>query len=62
MNTALVRDIERALEPALLGRELTDEVLDDAHRRVIEYLTTRFPLDGLFDYLDGLKYVTGKTS
>ena len=57
MNTQLVREIEEEVGPVLLGRPLTQENLKLAHDKVIDYLVSKFDLPGLFDYLDGLKYL-----
>lgn len=57
MNTALIKDIEAHLSTTLLGQALTEEVLESAHDEVIRYLAKRFPQGGLFEYLDGLKFV-----
>lgn len=58
MNAALVAEVEAKISPILLGRELTEETLDVAHQLVLDTLVQRFPAQsGLFDYLDGIKYV-----
>jgi hypothetical protein len=58
MNTALVRKLEAKVGPELVGKDLTDEVLDEAHEKVLEFLREEFPaIPGLFDYIDGLKFV-----
>lgn len=59
MNEALVKEIDQAIAPGLLGKEITDETLNEAQVKVLSFLAERFPqLPGLFDYLDGLKFVT----
>lgn len=58
MNVALIKEIEEHLAPFLVGQPLTEEVLDRAGDVVIQYLTAKFPsIGGIFEYLDGLKYV-----
>lgn len=58
MNTALVREIEEHVAPHLVGKELTDEVLDAAGEAAVDYLVKKFPsVSGIFEYLEGLKYV-----
>lgn len=58
MNTALVREIEAHVAPFLVGKELTDEVLDFAGEAALDYLVKKFPsVSGIFEYLEGLKYV-----
>lgn len=59
MNEPLVREIEAYMAPALVGMPLDDAALDLAAAKVLEFLEKRFPhIPGLFDYLDGLKFVT----
>ncbi len=57
-NAALIKELEEHAAPLLMGRELTDETLEQAGDAVIEYLSKKFPhISGIFEYLDGLKYV-----
>ena len=59
MNQQLTREINEELGKHVIGRHLTDEVLDDISDLIVGYLERRFPhLEGLRDYLDGLKFVT----
>jgi hypothetical protein len=58
MNEALLKEIEKALAPVLVGKDLDDGTLEEAHFLVLDYLKERFSnINGLFDYLDGMKYV-----
>lgn len=58
MNSQLVREIEDHISPALVGAEINEATLDKADAAVLDFLKKRFvQLPGLFDYLDGLKYV-----
>lgn len=58
MNTSLIREIEEHVAPFLLGKELTDEVLDAAGEAAVEFLVKKFPsVTGIFEYIEGLKYV-----
>lgn len=58
MNAALIKEIDDALTPMLVGQTLTEERLDCAHDKVLEILVTKFHMwSGLFEYLDGIKYV-----
>jgi hypothetical protein len=70
MNESLIREIEEKLRIDVVGKELTKELLEWAHCRVITILTEKFPLQrglfdylkfplqrGLFDYLEGIKFV-----
>lgn len=58
MNKALLKEIEEYVTPILMGQELTDETLTKADEAAIQFLVQKFPdISGLFEYLDGLKYV-----
>lgn len=58
LNAELIRDIEKAVSARVVGRELTEATLKTAHQAVLDYLVGRFPeQEGLFDYLDGIKYI-----
>ena len=58
MNSSLIKEIEVALSPTLLGQSLNTEVLDKANTLLIDFLVKKFKVPGLFDYLDGLKYIS----
>lgn len=59
MNTPLKMEMEKALQPKVLGRPLTEQILDEVHDLVVDWLCEKFPqLQGLRDYLDSLKFVT----
>lgn len=59
MNAALVAEIEGTISPAIVGRPIDEETLQLAHEAVLDALVARFPEQaGLFDYLDGIKYVS----
>ena len=58
MNGTLIKEIEQHISPVFVGQPLTDEVLDRAGEVVLQYLSAKFSnLKGIFEYLDGLKYV-----
>ncbi len=58
MNSNLIKEIEEHVTPILAGQAITDELLDQADGLIINYLVQKFPyITGLFEYLDGLKYV-----
>lgn len=58
MNSALVAEIEAKISPAIVGRTIDEETLQLAHEAVLDALAEKFPEQaGLFDYLDGIKYV-----
>jgi hypothetical protein len=56
-NHSFKKDLEQKLGPKLVGRELTEEVLDEANQMVIDYICEANSIPGLRDYLDGIKFV-----
>lgn len=56
-NSTLKKEIEVVLKGKILGRPATEEVLDEAAALVVSYLSNKYQIEGLFDYLDGLKFV-----
>jgi hypothetical protein len=55
MNHSLKEEIEKELRGLIEGRPLDPEI---AHQLVLSFLSHRFPsIGGLFEYLDGLKFV-----
>jgi len=62
MNKHLIEEIEEAVKPALMGKALDDETLEEAHYMVLDFLKKKFPqIGGLWDYLDSIKMVTCET-
>jgi hypothetical protein len=59
LNNMLKKEIEVEISKWLVGKLATDDVLDAAHDKVIEIVCEKFPLPGLRDYLDALKFVEG---
>jgi hypothetical protein len=59
MGTVFKQELEKEVAPMLVGKGASDEVLDAAHEKIIELLCKRFPIPGLKDYLDALKFVQG---
>lgn len=57
MNAAVQQEIEKKLSPLLQGKPMTEDTLKEAHEYVIDFLCQRFPLKGLRDYLDAVKFV-----
>lgn len=60
-DNRLKKEIEEKLAPDLVGKELTEETLDFAHDRVVEFICEKYKITGLRDYLDALKFVEGPT-
>ena len=57
-NTRFKQQLELDLAPKIRGLELTEENLDKVHAMVLDYIVEKHPsIPGLFDYLDGLKFV-----
>jgi len=58
INTSLKNDLEKDLQEKFIGREVGEGALDEMNEAVIDWLVKRFPqVEGLRDYLDGLKFV-----
>jgi hypothetical protein len=58
LNSVLKAEIETKISPMLIGKDLTDDLLEEAHEAVIVFLEEKFPnIKGLREYLDGLKFV-----
>jgi hypothetical protein len=59
MNAIVKRDLTSRLEAQLKGRPITEEELDRMNTEVINALVEMHPaIEGLRDYLDGIKFVT----
>jgi len=49
-----MRDVAKQFE----GKEISEQVLDEAHSIVCDFLVARYPaIGGLRQYLDGLKFI-----
>lgn len=59
MSTNVKKELERDLRSKIEGMDLTEENLDVIHEMVLDWLVGKYPLPGLRDYLDGLKFVEG---
>lgn len=61
LNSAMLKEMEDKIGPLLVGREATEEFLDEANELILDFIEKRFPdVDGLRDYLDALKFVQPK--
>jgi len=58
MNANLKEKIEKEFKEKVEGKSLTEETLDEIHEELLNYLDETLNVEGLFDYLDGLKFVT----
>jgi hypothetical protein len=59
MSGLMKAELEKKLVPEFTGKPLTEETLDEAHDRAVELILEKFPLPGLRDYLDAMKFVEG---
>lgn len=59
MSTAAKKALEQDLRGKIEGTDLTEENLDAVHEMILDWLVARYPLPGLRDYLDGIKFVEG---
>lgn len=58
MNAALKKSVEDKLTDRIVGMEMTEESLDIIDTLVIDCLLGMVPhVDGLRDYLEGLKFI-----
>ena len=57
LDAILQKQLEETLAKDLSGKEVTEELLDWAHARVMDLICERYPLEGLRDYLDSVKFV-----
>lgn len=55
MNAKFKRELEKELADKFRGR--TTAEMDAIHEEVIDYIIEKYPLPGLRDYLDGIKFV-----
>jgi len=57
-NAAFKQRMEADVKGRVEGLELTESNLDRIDRLVLNYIVDQFPhVRGLFDYLDGLKFI-----
>lgn len=57
LDTGLKQYLEEMLAPELLGKELSEDLLDAMNERVMDLICEKYPLEGLRDYLDSIKFV-----
>lgn len=55
MNAQFKKDLEKEFGVKFKGR--SSDQLDAMNEEVIDYIVTKYPLPGLRDYLDGIKFV-----
>ena len=56
----LKKVLDKELSSELIGKPLTDELLDYVHERVIDFICEKYKaIEGLREYLDAVKYVAG---
>ncbi len=58
MNSLTKKEVEKKLKDLIEGMAITPDNLDTMHEMVVDELVVLSPgVDGLREYLDGLKYV-----
>jgi len=63
MNSILKADIERELSKRIVGLEMSKDTLDKIDQMIIDFLGEHNQhIEGLKDFLDGLKFVHFKMS
>jgi len=50
-------EMQRELALEIEGQPLTEESLDAINDKVLDFLAEKIPVDGLYHYLDGLKFL-----
>jgi len=56
-NIAFKNALDKRLRDQVVGKPLTEETLNELHNKILAFIVEMYPLEGLFDYLDGLKFV-----
>lgn len=56
-NLEFKKWLEKEMKGLVVGQPLTDETLDRISEQVHEKIVEKYPIEGLWDYLDGLKFV-----
>ena len=60
LDSVFMKKLEDAIQPLLVGKDLTDETLDAAHEAVLDFIEKTHPeIVGLRTYIDALKFVEG---
>jgi len=57
MNREMNEALDRHLRTKVIGMEITEDNLDAINELVIDGVLLKYPIEGLRDYLDGLKFV-----
>ena len=57
LDTKLKQGMQDKLGPVFVGRELTDEMLELADASAVDFICERYPMVGLRDYLESLKFM-----
>lgn len=62
MSSTIKTNIERELRENIVGMTMDDDSLDAISKMVVDFLVDQNPhIEGLRDYLDGLKFVQFKS-
>jgi hypothetical protein len=57
LDNNLKAQLEEKLAPSLVGKELSDDLLDEVSEKAMDLICEHYPLEGLRDYLDAIKFV-----
>jgi hypothetical protein len=58
MQSTLINEVSAVVKPKVEGRPLTEELLDEAHAEVVDFLCSRFPaIVGLREHLESIRHI-----
>lgn len=57
MNAKFKKELEDKFKEKIEGRPLDEGTLDDIHNEVLDFISNKFQVKGLYDYLDGVKFI-----
>ena len=61
LNTVLLQEMENKIGPMLVGKEISEDVLDEANDYILDFIEEKFPdIKGLRDYIDAVKFIQTK--
>jgi hypothetical protein len=58
-NLQFKRDVDKRFNSEIVGQPLTDAFLDEINSKLLKFIAEKYPISGLFEYLDSLKFVDG---
>jgi hypothetical protein len=58
LDNSLKKELEERIGPELVGKEVSDKVLDEAHDKIVAFIVEKYSaIEGLRDYLDAIKFI-----